>query len=65
VKAAIIAALNRSPWALLGVAVVLLLALWLVLSRSYSLRFQGGDMRLELAPAQSSPLPSAVAVTPR
>lgn len=54
-KAAIIAVLGRSPWALLGIAVMVLLALWLVLSRSYSLRVQGGDMRLELAPASASP----------
>lgn len=54
VKAAIIGALGRSPLALLGVAVVSLVALWLVLSRSYSVRLKSRDVQLELAPPTPS-----------
>jgi hypothetical protein len=65
-KVALIAAMTRSGWTMLGAAVGLLIALWLVLSSSYRLLLQGPNMRLELAPAQSSPpgieAPAALAV---
>lgn len=53
---------TRSPWVLFGVAVVLLVALWLVLSSSYRLQVQSpGGIRLELAPAAPAPQGSAAA----
>jgi hypothetical protein len=64
-KAALIAAMTRSGWTMLGAALGLLIALWLVMSSSYRLLLQGPNMRLELAPARPPPpgtgAPAAVA----
>lgn len=50
-KAALFAALHKSPWLMVVIAIVLLLALWLVLSHSYafSLRSASG-LQLDLKP---------------
>lgn len=50
-KAQLVAALTRSPWVLLGAAVCVLVALWLVISNSYALSIRTATTGVELKPA--------------
>ena len=50
-KEQLLTALTRSPWVMLGAAVCLLLALWLVMRNSYALSIRTATTGLELKPA--------------
>jgi hypothetical protein len=54
-KAALIEVMAPSGWIMLGAAVAMLIALWLVLSSSYTLVLQSPALKLELAPRSPSP----------
>jgi hypothetical protein len=55
-KVQLFAALTRSPVVLLGAAVCVLVALWLVISNSYALSIRSGATGVELKPAATPPV---------
>lgn len=56
-KAALFAALQRSPWLIVAVLSTLVVALWLVTSRSYRLSVLAGSTHVELEPSGVPPFP--------